>query len=200
MKLLLGTKNRDKIAEIKKILTLPQVKLLTFEDHPFSDVVEEGSSCLENALLKARGICAETGKPVLSEDSELEVAALDGRPGVRSSRFAHENATDEENTARLLELLQGMSDRRARFHTVAVLRFPDGEELIAEGELQGEIALEPRGESGFGYDPIFIPEGFEQTLAELGPEIKNKISHRRRALERLSPFFGELLELFQERL
>lgn len=191
MELLLGTKNRGKIAEIKGILTLPQVRLLTFEDHPFSDVVEEGNSCLENARMKARGICKETGLAVLAEDSGLEVEALDNRPGVRSSRFAHENATDEENVAKLLKLLQGVSDRRARFRTVAVLRFPQGHELVAEGELQGEIALEPRGKSGFGYDPLFIPEGFAKTLAELGPEIKNRISHRRRALEKL-------LELLQE--
>lgn len=193
MTILLGTKNRGKIREVVEIFTLPNVKLLTFEDCPFSDVAEEGSSFRENALLKARGISAETGLPVLAEDSGLEVAALDGGPGVRSSRFAHDHATDEENIAKLLELLQGVGDRRAQFHTVAVIRFPEGEELIAEGGLQGEIALEPQGESGFGYDPVFIPAGFTETLAELGPEIKNKISHRRRALEKLLAMLREQL-------
>ncbi|MFQ6033645.1 MAG: RdgB/HAM1 family non-canonical purine NTP pyrophosphatase, partial [Candidatus Bipolaricaulia bacterium] len=185
--------NRGKIAEIKEIFALPQVRLLTFEDHPFSDVVEEGNSFEENALLKARQISAETGLPVLAEDSGLEVLALDGQPGIHSSRFAHEHATDEENIAKLLELLQGVGDRQARVRTVAVLRFPEGEELLTEGELRGEIALEPRGKSGFGYDPVFIPEAFAKTLAELGPEIKNRISHRRRALEKL-------LKLLHERL
>jgi XTP/dITP diphosphohydrolase len=193
MELLLGTKNKGKIREIKEIFTLPNVKLLTYEECSFSDVAEEGSSFEENALLKARQICAETGLPVLAEDSGLEVAALDGRPGVRSSRFAGEGSSDEENIAKLLGLLQGVSDRRARFRAVAVLRFPQGKELVAEGELRGEIALAPQGESGFGYDPVFIPEGFSQTLAELGPEVKNGISHRRQALERLLAMLCEQL-------
>lgn len=193
MTILLGTKNKGKIREIKEILDLPGVKLLTYEERPFSEVAEEGDSFEENALLKARQICAETGLPVLAEDSGLEVPALDGQPGVRSSRFAREEATDEENIAKLLELLQGVDDRRARFRTVAVLRFPEGRELVTEGELWGEIALEPRGKHGFGYDPVFIPEGLSKTLAELGPEVKNRISHRRQALEKL-------LKLLQERL
>ena len=191
MIILLGTKNEGKIREIKEIFTLPRVRLLTYEDHPFSDVVEEGSSFEENALLKARRICAETGLPVLAEDSGLEVSALGGRPGVRSSRFAHDRASDEENIAKLLELLRGVDDRRARFRAVAVLRLPDGEELVTEGELRGEIAPKPRGEHGFGYDPVFIPEGFTETLAELGPKAKNEISHRRRALERLLAMLSE---------
>ena len=191
MTILLGTKNKGKIREIKEILDLPGVKLLTYEERPFSEVAEEGDSFEENALLKARQICAETGLPVLAEDSGLEVPALDGQPGVRSSRFAREEATDEENIAKLLELLQGVDDRRARFRTVAVLRFPEGRELVTEGELWGEIAPEPRGKHGFGYDPVFIPEGLSKTLAELGPKVKNEISHRRRALERLLAMLRE---------
>jgi XTP/dITP diphosphohydrolase len=186
MKLLLGTKNRGKIKEIKEILqALPELELFTCEDLPFSDVAEQGGSFEENARLKAQRICMETGLPVLAEDSGLEVEALGGRPGVRSARFAGEQATDGENIAKLLSLLQGISERRARFRTVAVLHFPNGEELLAEGELWGEIAKKPRGSLGFGYDPVFIPAGFARTLAELGPEIKNRISHRHRALERL---------------
>jgi len=185
MKLLLGTKNKGKIREIKEIIDLPQIKLLTYEDRLFSDVAEEGSSFAENAQMKARQICKETGLAVLAEDSGLEVVALNGRPGVHSSRFAGEGRSDEERVAKLLRLLQGVSNRRARFRTVAILHFPGGEELTAEGELHGKIALGPRGKSGFGYDPIFIPEGFTKTLAELGPEVKNEISHRRQALEKL---------------
>lgn len=186
MELLLGTKNRGKISEIKEILrALPALRLLTYEDRPFEDAPEEGDSFEENARLKARRICNETGLPVLAEDAGLEVRALGGRPGVRSKRFVGEGATDGERITRLLSLLQGVSDRRARFRSVAVLHFPNGDELSAEGELRGEIAQDPRGSAGFGYDPVFIPEGFSKTLAELGLEVKNKISHRRRALEGL---------------
>lgn len=195
MELLLGTKNEGKIREIRVLFAkfLPKVELLTHKDRPFSDVAEQDSSFEENARLKARRICGETGKPVLAEDSGLEVTALGGRPGVRSSRFAGEGASDEERIARLLQLLQGIEERRARFRAVAVLHFPDGEELVTEGELEGEIAQEPRGEAGFGFDPVFIPEGFSKTLAELGPEIKNRISHRRRALEMLLKLLWERL-------
>lgn len=194
MRLLLGTKNGGKIREIKVLFEkfLPQVELLTYQDRPFGDVPEEESSFAENARLKARQICEETGLPVLAEDSGLEVAALGGRPGTRSSRFAGEEATDEENIAKMLQLLHGVRDRAARFRTVVTVCFPDGREWATAGELQGEIASESRGESGFGYDPIFIPQGFSETLAELGPEIKNGISHRQRALERLVELLGEL--------
>lgn len=186
MEILLGTKNRGKISEIQEIFrALPAIRLLTCEDRPFGDVREEGGSFEANARFKARQISHETGLAVLAEDSGLEVLALGGRPGVRSARFAGARATDGENIAKLLSMLQGATDRRARFRAVVVLHFLDGKELLAEGELWGEIALAPRGTFGFGYDPVFIPEGFSRTLAELGPEIKNRISHRRRALERL---------------
>jgi XTP/dITP diphosphohydrolase len=195
VRVLLGTKNRGKIREIREILSSfgpAQLELLTFAEVPFSDVAEEGTSLEENALLKARKVSEETGLTVLAEDSGLEVLALGGGPGARSSRFAGEGATDSENIAKLLSLLRDVSDRRARFRAVAVLHFPDGRELSAEGELWGEIAPQPRGASGFGYDPVFIPAGFSETLAELGPEIKNRISHRRRALERLMGLLREL--------
>lgn len=198
MKLLLGTKNRGKLRELLALLSdLPELELLTVDDVPFSDVPERGATFLENALLKARTISEETGLPVLAEDSGLEVEALNGAPGVRSARFAGEDATDEQNIRRLLELLQGVPDeeRRARFVCVAVLRLlgPDGRELVAEGELLGRIAHAPRGEHGFGYDPVFLPEGFDQTLGELGPRVKDRISHRKQALERLKHRLQEFL-------
>ncbi len=195
MQLLLGTKNEGKIREIKSLLetSLGKVKLLTYEERPFQDVLEEGNSFAENARLKARQICEETGLPILAEDSGLEVTALDGRPGTRSSRFAGDRATDEQNIAKLLRLLDGVRDRAARFRSVVTVCFPDGRELATAGKLPGEIALEPRGESGFGYDPIFIPHGFSETLAELGPKIKNRISHRCRALDRLVELLRECL-------
>ena len=187
MKLLLGTKNRGKLRELFALLKDLPVELLTVDEVPFSDVPETGKTFLENALLKARAISEETGLPVLAEDSGLEVEALGGAPGVRSARFAGEDATDEQNIQKLLALLEGVpeEERRARFVCVAVARFPDGTELVAEGELRGRIARAPRGEHGFGYDPVFLPEGFPRTLGELGPSVKDEISHRKRALERL---------------
>jgi XTP/dITP diphosphohydrolase len=188
VKLLLGTKNQGKIREILSILgDLPNVDLLTHNERPFSEVPEMGETFLDNALLKARGVSEETGLPVLAEDSGLEVEALEGAPGVRSARFAGEDAADKENIEKLLALLKDVPDERrtARFVCVAVLRFPDGREIITEGELRGRIAKEPRGRHGFGYDPVFIPEGYDRTLGELGPAVKDRISHRRKALEKL---------------
>lgn len=188
MRVLLGTKNLGKIAEIQKIFAeIPNLELLTFREWPFTDIVEDGQTFEENALKKARQISRETGLAVLAEDSGLEVEALEGRPGVHSARFAGEGgpASDRANIKKLLNLLASVTNRRARFRCVAVLAFPDGRELVSEGTLEGRVAQEPKGTAGFGYDPVFIPEGYEQTLAELGPKIKNQISHRKRALEGL---------------
>jgi XTP/dITP diphosphohydrolase len=192
VKLFLGTKNQGKIREILSIFgDLPGVELLTHDEKPFSEVPETGETFLENALLKARSISEETGLPVLAEDSGLEVEALAGAPGVRSARFAGEDAADEGNLEKLLTLLKGVPDgrRSARFVCVAVVRFPDGREIITEDELRGRIAKEPRGRHGFGYDPVFIPQGYDRTLGELGPAVKDRISHRRKALEKIK---GEL--------
>lgn len=199
MKLLLGTKNRGKLRELFALLGDLPLELLTGEDVPFSDVPETGRTFRENALLKARAIAQETGLPVLAEDSGLEVEALQGAPGVYSARFAGEGATDEQNIRKLLELLKAVPEgrRRARFVCAAVVRFPEGTELWAEGELRGRIAHEPRGEHGFGYDPVFIPEGYDRTLAELGPAVKDRISHRRRALEQLKAKLRERLRSAQ---
>lgn len=194
MRLLLGTKNHGKIAEIREIFAPFSPELLTFRERPFSDVLEDGATFAENARKKARAICQETGLAVLAEDSGLEVAALAGAPGVCSARFAGESKSDCANIEKLLNLLQNAADRRARFRCVAVLRLTDGREFISEGCLEGRIALRPKGTAGFGYDPIFVPDGYDQTLAELGREIKNKISHRKRALERLTLQLKTLLQ------
>ena len=186
-RLLLGTKNTGKIEEAKEILDFPEeeLELLSFHEQAFSDVKETGESYAENSLQKARSINKETGLPVLSDDSGLEVFALDGAPGYRSARFAGPNATDEENLSRLMDELKSASNRGARFVTVATLYVSSKERYVARGILEGEIALSPRGNSGFGYDPVFVPEGFDKTLAELGEERKNEISHRRKALEKI---------------
>ncbi len=192
MLLLLGTKNTHKIREITEILSdLSNIRLLTFRECSFSEIAEDGQTFAENARKKAHQICAQTGLPVLAEDSGLEVDALGGAPGVHSARFAGPHNDSRANITKLLELLKDTEDRRARFRCVAVLVFPDGEEFLSEGVLEGQIAQAPRGSEGFGYDPVFIPQGYTQTLAELGPQIKNRISHRRRALEGLRVYITE---------
>ncbi len=192
-KVVLATKNPHKVEEILAILgDIPGIEWLTFRDIPFSDVEEVGETLEENAILKATAVARETGLPALAEDTGLEVEALGGAPGVRSARFAGEGKDYRANNEKLLRLLEGVSNRGARFRTVAVLALPDGRTWKAEGVLEGEIAGAPRGEHGFGYDPLFIPEGETRTLAEMPPEEKNRISHRRRALELMGPILRDL--------
>lgn len=183
MKILLGTRNDGKIAEIRKFFK--KFTLLTYQDLPFREVEEDGTSYKENAVKKALSIASETNLPVLAEDSGLEVISLDNRPGVHSSRFAGGNATDEENMDKLLDLLIPLDSRSARFRCVAALYIPKVSLILAKGELEGTIPEDRSGQQGFGYDPVFIPKSFDKTLAELGPKIKNKISHRHKALTKL---------------
>ena len=193
MILLLGTKNDGKISELCELLAdVGGVDLLTYRECLFQPVEESGSTFRENSLLKARTICAETGLPVLAEDAGLEVVALDGAPGVRSARFAGAAVDYLQNNALLLKRLAGVRDRRARFVAVAALRLPDGREFTHTGHLTGQIAEEPDGEGGFGYDPLFIPDGFSTTLAKMTRADKNRISHRRRALEGIKPTLTRL--------
>ena len=193
MKVLIGTRNPHKLEECRRILgDIPGIEWLTFREHPFPEVEETGSTLEENARLKAVSLARITGLPTLAEDSGLEVTALGGAPGVLSARFAGVEKDYRANNEKLLALLAGVEDRRARFRTVAVLALPDGRTWMTEGVLEGEIALAPRGSGGFGYDPLFIPLGETRTLAELAPEEKDRISHRRRALERLRPLLSSL--------
>jgi XTP/dITP diphosphohydrolase len=142
----------------------------------------------ENALLKARAVMEAVGLPAVADDTGLEVAALAGRPGVETARYAGPDASYSDNVRRLLEELEGVADRSARFRTVIALVMPDGAELVAEGALDGVIAAEPRGSGGFGYDPVFEVEG--RTLSEMGVETKNMLSHRARALQTLAGMLG----------
>ena len=192
-KVVLATKNPHKVEEILAILgDIPGIEWLTFREISFSDVEEVGETLEENAVLKATAVARETGLPALAEDTGLEVEALGGAPGVRSARFAGAGKDYRANNEKLLRLLEGVRNRRARFHTVAVLALPDGRMWKTEGVLKGKIAEAPRGEHGFGYDPLFIPEGETRTLAEMLPEEKNVISHRRRALEAMRTILHEL--------
>lgn len=180
MKILLGTRNDGKIAEIRGIFR--DYQLLSYREIYFNQVKEDGKSYTDNAVKKALTLSTETNLPVLAEDSGLEVSALDNKPGVYSSRFAGENASDAENMAKLLDLLSNSDSRKAKFSCVAAFYDPKFGLILAKGRLKGKIAKEKAGQEGFGYDPVFIPAGFNKTLAQLGPEIKNKISHRKMAL------------------
>jgi XTP/dITP diphosphohydrolase len=194
-RLLLGTKNQGKLRELQELLRQVRgLRLLTENDVSFSEVEETGATFLENALLKARAICAEVGFPVLAEDAGLEVAALSGAPGVRSARFSGEPVDCARNNALLLERLRKVEDRRARFVAVSALCLPNGQVFATSGVLRGRIAERPLGEGGFGYDPLFVPEGESRTLALMSLEEKNQISHRRRAIERMSVLLRVLLK------
>ncbi len=188
MKILIASKNKGKIKEIKKILVLPGVKLLSYEEvGEWEEIEESGKTYEENAYLKAKALVKRFNLAVVADDSGLEVEALGGRPGVNSARYAGEKATDEEKVRKLLRELEKVPEdgRRARFRCVALYLSPSGEVITAEGVLEGRISFEPKGSNGFGYDPIFIPEGNNKTLAELSLQEKNKLSHRGRAFRRL---------------
>jgi XTP/dITP diphosphohydrolase len=180
----LATANPDKAAEIGAILG-PDIGL---SPRPGSveDVEETGDTLEENARIKAQALAEATGRPAIADDTGLEVAALGGRPGVYSARFAGENATYAQNVQKLLAQMRGKSDRSARFRTVALARWPDGRELVAEGEVRGVIAEQARGGDGFGYDPVFVPEGEDRTFAQMTQAEKNDVSHRGRAFRALA--------------
>jgi XTP/dITP diphosphohydrolase len=195
MKLLVATRNKHKLEEIRQIFTLPGLELLAADDVPGlpEDVVEDADTFEGNALKKARERSEASGLWTLADDSGLEVVALGNAPGVHSARYAGEPCSYPANNAKLLRELQGVADRRARFRCVIALRAPDGREWTAEGSCQGRIILEPRGANGFGYDPLFVPDGFEQTFAELDGATKNSLSHRGRALRRAAADWHGLL-------
>lgn len=178
-RLVLATGNPDKTREIQPFFEGLDVEIVAVGEIIAEwDVEETGSTLRENARLKARAAVRATGLPAVADDTGLFVDALEGAPGVRSSRYAGEDATYGDNVERLLESLGDADERSARFRTVAVLLHPDGEERIFEGVLEGEITREPRGDGGFGYDPVFRLEGRERTLAEIPLAEKNRISHR----------------------
>jgi XTP/dITP diphosphohydrolase len=181
--LVIASKNNDKIAEIEAVLITAGLADSVVRGLAWPDVEETGETLEENALLKARTVARVTGLPALGDDTGLEVAALGGRPGVHTARYAGESATYEENYTKLLGELSGVEDRRAWFRTVVALVFPDGSEVVASGQIDGEIAREPRGESGFGYDPVFEVDG--STFSEMPNGEKNVMSHRARALRAL---------------
>ncbi len=196
--LLLATTNRGKVAELTALFSDVGLTLVPLASLPGkrAPVVEDGSTFLDNALIKAHAAAQATGMVTLAEDSGLEVDALGGRPGVRSARFANEGATDGENNALLLSLLDDVDDeqRTARFRCVMVLVDPwsTAEPFVAEGRCEGAITREPRGAGGFGYDPLFVVTGEGMTMAELPDERKNRLSHRAQAAALMRPYLFAL--------
>ena len=178
LRLVLASANADKAREIVQLLGPSAVQVLP-RPPGVPDVDETGATLEDNARLKARAVVEATGEAAVADDTGLEVPALGGAPGVLSARYAGPNASYADNVAKLLGALAGEEDRRAVFRTVAVVRRPDGREVVAEGEVQGYITTAPRGVGGFGYDPVFAPEGAGgRTFAEMTPEEKNAVSHR----------------------
>ena len=194
MRLVLASANPDKAREIAALLAEAAADIELLPRPPeVPDVVEDGVTLRDNARLKARALAAATGEPAVADDTGLEVDALGGAPGVRAARYSGEHATYADNVAKLLRELEAVgargADRRARFRTVALVAWPDGGELAAEGVVEGVIADEPRGAGGFGYDPVFVPLGpgtDGRTFAELGPDEKAAVSHRGRAFRALA--------------
>lgn len=189
MELLVASNNQKKIKELKAILSENFEPVSLKEKGISSDPEETGTTFEENSEIKARFALEKSGLPTIADDSGLYVFALDGAPGVYSARYSGENATDEKNNALLLENLKNKADRKAKFVSVITLIFPDGRKIQTKGECFGEILEKPRGENGFGYDPLFYVPELKKTFAELSSEEKNKISHRANALR-----------LFEERL
>lgn len=185
LRVVCASANPDKVAEIAALLDGVVELLPRPADVP--DVVEDADTLEGNARLKAVAICEATGMPAVADDTGLEVAALDGAPGVYTARFAGEHATYADNRAKLLESLAGVADRRARFRTVALLRYPDGREVAVEGVCDGVIPTEERGARGFGYDAVFQPvDGDGRTFAEMTEDDKHALSHRGRAFRALA--------------
>jgi len=195
MHLVIATRNRHKLEEIHAILDFPRLSLSSALDYPHvPDVEETADTFTGNATLKARALVEATGQWSLADDSGLEVDALNGAPGVYSARFAGEPVNYAANNQKLLRLLAGRNDRTARFRTVLVLAAPDGNTWTVDGTCEGRIIEASRGAGGFGYDPVFVPDGETLTFAEMPAEKKNRISHRARALAAAKIVWAHLLD------
>ena len=196
MKLVLATRNQGKVREIGEMLIDQNgIELLSLRNYPDApDVVEDGETYEENALKKASALAKHTGYLTIADDSGLEVDALDGAPGVHSARYAGEHATDQDRIAKLLGAVQDVPDgrRSSRFVCAVAIAKPLGQVRVVRGVCEGQIIRAPRGESGFGYDPIFVPVGYDKTFAELGDEVKNQISHRAQALGKARKLLSEM--------
>lgn len=193
IELVFATNNKHKLEEARKILD-GIVNIRSLADIGCSDEIPETATTLEgNALIKARYIKEHYGYDCFADDTGLMVDVLDGAPGVYSARYAGEECNPQKNMEKLLSELEDVNHRGAAFVTCVALTIKGGEHIFS-GEIAGEITREARGAAGFGYDPIFLPYGYDKTFAELGDEIKNKISHRAKAMERLAEFLSNVID------
>ncbi|MCO7221616.1 RdgB/HAM1 family non-canonical purine NTP pyrophosphatase [Klenkia sp. PcliD-1-E] len=197
-RLVLATRNAGKLAELQRLLTaaVPGVEVLGLRDVPeYPEAPETGATFADNALLKAREAVRHTGLPAVADDSGITVDALNGMPGILSARWSGRHGDDPANTALLLGQLADVPDERrgAGFVCAAAVVLPDGTERVLEATWRGSVLREPRGTHGFGYDPVFLPEGLDRTSAELAPAEKDAISHRGQAFAALVPVLAELL-------
>ena len=191
MKIVFATNNAHKLSEVAQVVG-DKFELVTLRECGITEDIPENEPTLEgNALAKARYVYSRTGLNCFADDTGLEVDALNGEPGVRSARYATDGHDDEANKRLLLERMQGVENRAAQFRT-AVALIMDGKEYLFEGIVRGDIACEEHGVGGFGYDPLFLPEGGALTFAEMSAEAKNEISHRGRAVRKLAEFLKDL--------
>ncbi len=193
MKIVFATNNKHKLEEVRQITAALPIEIVSLAEISCHDDIPETADTLEgNALQKAHYIKEKFGLDCFADDTGLEVEALNNAPGVYSARYAGEAHDSEANMNKLLSEMKGKTNRNARFRTVIALLL-DGKEYLFDGIVRGIITTDKRGENGFGYDPIFIPEGYAQTFAELGNDTKNKISHRAKAVEKLNGFLAQML-------
>ena len=197
-KLVLSTDNKHKIKEMKEILQDLDIEVLSKEDIGLNNfnVIEDGTTLEENSIKKAKALKERTSFMVMADDSGLFVDSLNGEPGVYSARYAGEENDDDKNNEKLLLMMKDFPEdkRKASFFSVIALITEEGEILTVKGECKGSIGFERKGNNDFGYDPLFTPEGYENTFAELSGEVKNKISHRAKALEKIKETLKNLLE------
>lgn len=189
MQIVLATRNKGKIRELARIFAheLPEVELLGTDNFPdLADVDETEDSFEGNALLKAVAVSRFTKLPAIADDSGLAVDHLKGAPGIYSARYSGVHGDDEANLQKVLREMEGIANRRAQFVCAAAFVAPNGYQKVIRAEMVGELISQPRGANGFGYDPIFVPEGFAQTTGEMAPDLKDSISHRGKAMRELA--------------
>ena len=189
MQIVLATRNKGKIRELARIFAheLPEVELLGTDNFPdLADVDETEDSFEGNALLKAVAVSRFTKLPAIADDSGLAVDYLKGAPGIYSARYSGVHGDDEANLQKVLREMEGIANRRAQFVCAAAFVAPNGYQKVIRAEMVGELISQPRGANGFGYDPIFVPEGFAQTTGEMAPDLKDSISHRGKAMRELA--------------
>ncbi len=199
--IVLATGNQNKVKEFKELLKDSDIEIKYLGDYgPMPEAVEDGATFDDNAYKKASHYARVLGLPCLADDSGLVVDALDGRPGVHSARYAGEDASDRDNCEKLLREMEGKSERAAHFECVLSLATPGGPALTWEGRCDGEITTEPRGDSGFGYDPVFLSKDLGKTFAEASMEEKNRVSHRGRALAEFASEIDKIKVWLRQRM